>query len=84
MESLVPLEHIERRIYLIRGHRVMLDSDLAALYDVSTGALNRAVKRNSIRFPPDFMFRLALTEAAASRCQFGTLKRGQNIKYLPR
>ena len=83
MKSLVPAEHIERRIYLIRNHRVMLDSDLATLYEVGTGALNRAVKRNAIRFPPDFMFRLTLDEAAASRCQIGTLKRGQNIKYLP-
>ena len=61
----------------------MLDSDLARLYDVSTGALNRAVKRNAIRFPSDFMFRLTRDETIASRCQFGTLKRGQNIKHLP-
>ncbi len=61
----------------------MLDRDLAGLYAVSTGALNRAVKRNAIRFPSDFMFRLTLDEAVASRCQIGTLKRGQNIKYIP-
>jgi hypothetical protein len=84
MKSLIPIGSIERRIYLIRGHRVMLDSDLAELYDVHTGALNRAVKRNATRFPPDFMFRLTLDETIASRCQIGTLKRGQNIKYLPR
>ena len=83
-KSLIPLvEGIEQRIYLIRGHRVMLDSDLARLYDVNTGALNRAVKRNAIRFPSDLMFRLTIDEAIASKCQIGTLKRGQNIKYLP-
>ena len=80
---IIPIESIERRIYLIRGHRIMLDSDLAGLYDVSTGALNRAVKRNAIRFPSDFMFRLTLDETLASRCQIGILKRGRNIKYLP-
>ena len=71
-------------IHVIRGHKVMLDSDLAELYGVPTKALNRAVKRNAVRFPPDFMFQLTLDEARASRRQFGTLNRGQNIKYLPR
>lgn len=83
MKSLVIVEEVSRHILLIRGCRVMLDSDLARLYDVSTGALNRAVKRNAIRFPPDFMFRLTFDETTASRCQIGALKRGQNIKYLP-
>ena len=54
----VPVEIIERRIYLIRGQRVMLDSHLAELYHVETKALNRAVKRNLDRFPEDFMFQL--------------------------
>jgi len=74
-------------IQLIRGQRVMLDRDLAALYGVETKNLNKAVQRNLERFPADFMFQLTLDEAqasAASRFQFGTLKRSQNIKYLPR
>ena len=73
-------------ILLIRGQRVMLDRDLAALYCVETKNLNKAVRRNLDRFPDDFMFQLTLDEALAcdaSRFQFGTLKRGQNIKYLP-
>ena len=61
----------------------MLDSDLAELYGVPTKALNQAVRRNIERFPKDFMFRLTLSEAISSRSQFVTLKRGQNIKYLP-
>jgi hypothetical protein len=55
---LVPLELIERRIYVIRGRKVMVDADLAGLYQVATKALNRAVKRNPERFPEDFMFQL--------------------------
>lgn len=51
----VPVEIIERRIYLIRGHKIMLDSDLAALYQVPTKSLNLAVRRNQDRFPEDFM-----------------------------
>jgi len=61
----------ERRILLIRERRVMLDHDLAALYGVETGALNRAVKRNLDRFPPGFMFQLTPGEAKNLRCQFG-------------
>ena len=61
----------------------MLDRDLAALYGVQTKNLNKAVRRNLDRFPADFMFQLTLDEADPSRFQFGTLKRGQNIKYLP-
>ena len=57
-DQLIPAEVIERRIYLIRGQRVMLDRDLAELYGVTTAALNQAVKRNSDRFPDDFMFQL--------------------------
>ena len=49
---------VERRIYVVRGHKVMLDSDLADLYNVETKVLNRAVKRNTDRFPNDFMFQL--------------------------
>ncbi len=62
---------VERRIYLIRGEKVMLDYDLAALYGVGTGALNRAVKRNSDRFPGDFMFQLGEEEWERLRCQTG-------------
>lgn len=62
MKELLPLEIIERRILLIRGHKVMLDRDLAELYDVSTKALNQAVKRNLESFPPDFMFSITENE----------------------
>lgn len=58
-------------IYVVRGHRIMLDRDLATLYCVPTGALNRAVKRNSGRFPGDFMFRLEPDEAEILKCQIG-------------
>ena len=84
--ALIPSEQIEQVILLIRGQRVMLDRDLAVLYGVETKNLNKAVRRNLDRFPDDFMFQLTLDEAQAlaiSRFQFGTLKRGQNIKYLP-
>ena len=84
--NVIPLERIERSILLIRGHKVMLDSDLARLYEVETRVLNQAVKRNADRFPEDFMFQLTQEEAAAvlnSRSQFVILKRGENIKYLP-
>ncbi len=76
---------IERKIYLIRGKNVMFDSDLAALYQVTTKALNQAVKRNPERFPEDFMIQLTKKEAEnlVSRSQIVTLKRGHNIKYSP-
>jgi phage regulator Rha-like protein len=82
--SIIPVEIIENKIYLIRNKKVMLDSDLAELYDVETKVLNQAVKRNIARFPEDFMFQLDKEESSElSRSQFVTLKRGQNIKYLP-
>jgi hypothetical protein len=81
--SLIQPEHIEQVILLIRGQRVMLDRDLAALYGVTTGNLNKAVQRNAERFPHDFMFQLTADEAEALRFQFGSLKRGQHFKYLP-
>lgn len=78
------VQRIQSRIYIIRGVRVMLDQDLAVLYGVATGNLNKAVKRNIGRFPADFMFQLTLDEAThCSSFQNGILKRGQNIKYLP-
>ncbi len=81
----VPDETIERRIYLLRGYKVMLDMDLARLYGVSTKALNQAVKRNLDRFPGDFMFSLTWEESESLRSQLVTLKkgRGQHTKYLP-
>ena len=96
-EALVPMERIERAILVVRGHKVMLDSDLAALYEVETGALNRAVKRNLDRFPEDFMFQLTAEEHDSLRCHIGTLNtdplrshsvtlekgRGKHRKYLP-
>ena len=81
--SLIPVETIEQHIFLIRGQKVMLDYDLAKLYGVKTKILNQAVKRNIKRFPRDFMFQLNLQEVRSSRSQFVTLKRGENIKYLP-
>jgi len=82
--SLIQPEQIEQAILLIRGQRVMLDRVLAALYGVETGNLNKAVQRNLDRFPADFMFQLTAEEAEALRFQFGSLKRGQHFKYLPR
>ncbi len=91
------IEQVERKILVIRGHKVMLDSALAELYDVETKTLNRAVKRNIERFPEDFMFQLTTEEAENLRYQFGTSNtdslryqfgtlnsgRGQHRKYLP-
>lgn len=71
-EGLVPVEVIERRIVLIRGQKVMFDSDLAALYQVPTKALNQAVRRNIDRFPADFMFRLTKKELETWRSQIVT------------
>ena len=84
MHSNVPAESFERRIYLIRGQRVMLDSDLAELYGVMTGNLNKAVSRNRERFPDDFMFPLTTREYQSLRFQSGILNRGKHSKYLPR
>jgi len=69
--ELIPIGRIAQSIHLLRGQRVMLDSDLAALYEVPTGHLNRAVKRNLGRFPSDFMFRVNSAEARILKCQFG-------------
>ena len=81
-----PLERVERVILLLRGHRVMLDTDLAALYEVPIKRLNEQVARNLDRFPADFMFQLTIDEAVRLRSQIATLKttaRGQHRKYLP-
>jgi hypothetical protein len=84
-KALVPDERIAGSIRFVRGHRVMLDVDLAALYGVTTKRLNEQVRRNAERFPGDFMFRLRAEEWAALRSQNATLKagRGQHRKYLP-
>ena len=75
---------IERRIFLIRGQRVMLDADLAELYGVPTKSLNLAVKRNASRFPNDFMFQLSADEADGLRFHFETSKPGRGgRRYLP-
>ena len=82
--SLVPMERIERAILMLRGHKVMLDSDLAALYGVKTKVLNRAVSRNIERFPRDFMFVLTLQELAEWRSQFVTSKADRKgLRYAP-
>ena len=80
------LDRIRNKIFEIRGERVMLDFDLALLYEVETKYLKRAVRRNIERFPDDFMFTLTKNEYDALRCNFGTLNdsgRGQHSKYLP-
>lgn len=85
MKDSIVVEVIEKKIYLIRGHKVMLDSDLAALYEVETRVLVQTVKRNISRFPPDFMFQLNFQDVAALRSQIVTLKkgRGEHRKYAP-
>ena len=97
-KSLIPSEIIEKKIFLLRGQKVMLSSDLAELYQVEPRALVQAVKRNMDRFPEDFMFQLTWDELSVlksdslisndsrgtlSRSQIVILKRGRNIKYLP-
>jgi hypothetical protein len=74
--ELVAPPQIEQAILPIRGQRVMLDRDLAAMYGVSTGNLNKAVRRNLSRFPADFMFQLTADEADSLRFQFGILDKG--------
>ena len=84
--QLSPLEIIENRILVLRGHRVMLDRGLAELFAVETRVLNQAVRRNADRFPEDFMFQLTLEEGKPvlrSRSQSVTLNRGSNLKYRP-
>ena len=80
-----PVEHITRSILILRGQRVILDRELAAIYGATTKRLNEQVKRNRDRFPEDFMFQLGAEEAERSRSQIATLNsgRGQNIKYRP-
>jgi hypothetical protein len=81
-QMLIPDEIIMNKIYLIRGHKVMLDQDLAELYNVDTKQLKRAVKRNITRFPEDFMFELDYKEFNNLRSQFGTSSWG-GTRYKP-
>jgi len=83
--ALIPSERIERAILVLRGHKVMLDEQLAALYEVQVKVLNQAVKRNIDRFPEDFMFQLTPQEAESLRSQTVTLEigRGRHRKYPP-
>jgi len=81
--ALLPPERIERSILLIRGQKVMLDADLAALYGVETKQLVRAIKRNISRFPPDFMFQLSKDDFENLRCHFGTSSQWGGRQYPP-
>lgn len=81
--ALATEDKIINKIYLIRGFKVMLDVDLAAMYLVETKQLKRQVRRNIERFPNDFMFELNKEEYDFLRSQFGTLKRGEHSKYMP-
>jgi hypothetical protein len=83
MADILPQEKIESKIYVIREKKVMLDRDLAAIYEVETRTLNQAVHRNITRFPEDFMFQLSKDENDSLRSQNVILKRGQHLKYLP-
>jgi phage regulator Rha-like protein len=78
------VENVEDKIFNIRGQRVMIDSDLAEVYQVETKILNRAVKRNLNRFPTDFMFQLTEEETKSLRFQIGTSNEGRGgRRYLP-
>jgi uncharacterized protein (DUF1499 family) len=79
-------QQIESFIFAIRGQRIIIDRDLAQIYGVKTSRLNEQVKRNKERFPEDFVFQLTREETEMwirSRSQIATMKRGQNVKYLP-
>ena len=79
----IALTVIQQLIYIIRNERVLLDRDIAELYDVTTFQIKRAVRRNIERFPQDFMFELSKKEYDSLRRQFGVLKKGEHSKYLP-
>jgi hypothetical protein len=81
--SLIPTERIDRAILAFRGHRIMLDEDLANLYQVEVKALNQAVKRNLERFPEDFMFQLTKGETEILRSQSGTSSSWGGRRTLP-
>ncbi|MDX2112163.1 MAG: ORF6N domain-containing protein [Alphaproteobacteria bacterium] len=81
--AIVLPQRIEQKIILIRGHKVLIDSDLAELYGVETKMLLRQVRRNISRFPEDFMMQLTLNEWDDLRCQFGTSSSYGGRRYLP-
>ena len=81
--QLVPTEQVERLIHLARGEKVRLDADLAVLYGVTTGNLNKAVQRNQQRFPPDFMFQLSDEETTALIFQSGRSKQHGGRRHNP-
>ncbi len=80
MKNILTLQTIQRKIYMIRGHKVMLDRDLAELYGVPTGRLNEQMRRNTARFPDDFMFQLTPTEAKILISQFAISSWGGSRK----
>ena len=80
-EGAVPEERIEKAILLIRGHKVLLDQDLASLYGVTTKQLNQQVRRNVARFPVDFMFQLTVQEFTNLRLQFVTASWGGDAPH---
>jgi hypothetical protein len=82
MSEIIPIEEIQQRIFIIRGHRVMIDADLAVLYSVTTKRLNEQVKRNLKRFPSDFMFQLNEEEFENLKSHFATSRWGGR-RYLP-
>ena len=82
MSEIIPIEDIQQRIIIIRGHRVLINADLAMLYGVTTKRLNEQVKRNIKRFPSDFMFQLNEEESENLRSQFATSSWGGR-RYLP-
>jgi len=82
MNEIIPIDEIQQRILVIRGHRVMMDADLAIIYGVTTKRLNEQVKRNLKRFPSDFMFQLNEEEFENMRSHFATSRWGGR-RYLP-
>jgi hypothetical protein len=84
MKESILLESVESKIHFIRGRKVIVDADLAALYGVTTKRFNEQVKRNRERFPDDFMFQATASEAEVLRSQFATSKKGSGgRRYLP-
>jgi hypothetical protein len=82
-KSLAPIERIEGLIHLVRGHRIIMDNDLAAIYGVSTKVFNQAIKRNIKRFPEDFIFKLTFKEVISLRSQIVTSNGHGGRRYLP-
>lgn len=83
MDVSLPVEVIKGKIFLIRGHKVLMDSDIAGLYGVTTANLNKAVKRNAERFPDDFMFQLSATEMTNLMFQSGISSSGHGGRRKP-